>query len=1130
VIQPRSRSMLSRFSLPSLPPSLAPSLALLAAGALLAPAPAGAQVASAPAVAAVTYDSSALAALGWREIGPYRGGRSVAVAGSVARKNEYWMGTTGGGVFKSTDGGMNWSPASDGYFGGTIGAIAVDERNPDVVWVGGGETPIRGNVSHGDGVWRTANAGKTWTFMGLAETRQIARVRIHPRDPNTVYVAALGNVFAPTAERGIYRTTDAGKTWEKILFRNDSTGAIDLVLDPSNPDVMYAAFWQAGRTPWTLSSGGAGSGIFKTTDAGRTWTEISRNPGMPAGLMGKIGIAVSPAKPDRVWALVENDSGGVFRSDDGGATWQRTNSERSLRQRAWYYSRLFADPADSNVVYALNVGFFRSRDGGKTFTTIPVPHGDNHDLWIASDDAERMIEGNDGGANVSVNGGRAWTDQDYATAQMYHVTTTNEFPYNICGAQQDNSTLCGPSRAAGGIAMKDWYDAGGCESGYIAADPRNPDITYAGCYGGNLERSDRRTGLSRNVSPWPLNPMGHSSDDIKYRFQWTFPIVFSRHDPQTLYAGGSQLFRTTNEGQSWEIVSPVLAKADPKTMGPSGGPITKDQTGVETYAVIFAFDESPVRAGLLWAGTDDGMIHLSQDNAKTWRNVTPDLPPFARISIIEPSPHDAGTAYVAANRYQMNDLRPYLLKTTDYGRTWTRIDAGLPATEFTRVIREDPVRRGLLYAGTERGVWTSFDDGRSWQSLRRNLPLVPVHDLVVKEGDLVVATHGRSFYVMDDITPLRQLTPAVVAKSAHLFTPRAAYRVQWGGGRGAGTVGQNPASGAVVHYWLKAPNQTVTLDFLDARGTVIRSFTSAQDSASAADSVRRETMTATRRDSLLKSGLAKDSVDKLLAPAPGERRGGAPGAGRPPRVANKAGLNSFAWNLRYSDASTFEGLIMWAGSTAGPVAPPGTYRVRLTAGGQTQTQTFEVKKDPRSSAMTADLAQQFEFLLQIRDRVSQANDAVKTIRNARWQVDERLSKLRGADSARVAALGATMRARLGAVEETIYQVRNQSNQDPLNYPIRLNNEIAALTGHVASAEAKPTAQSRQVFAELSARLDTQLALLQREMAATLAPVNAELTRLGQVAIAPQPVDPPRASATEADAGSGDDATEGEEEH
>ncbi|HZF66475.1 MAG TPA: glycosyl hydrolase, partial [Gemmatirosa sp.] len=656
--------------------------------------------------AAAPYDSSAFSALAWREIGPFRGGRSVAVAGSAARPLEYWMGTTGGGVFKSTDGGMSWQPATDKHFGGTIGYIAVAESNPDVVYVGTGEYAIRGNVSHGEGVWKTTDAGKTWSFLGLKDTRQISRVRVHPTNPDIVYVAAQGAFWGPSKERGIYKSTDGGRTWQQILFRDARTGASDLVLDPSNPDVMYAAFWESYRNSWSMSSGGPGSTIMKSTDGGRTWAELRGNPGLPKGLLGNIGLAVSPANPRRLWAMIEADSGGVFRSDDAGATWTRTNDERKLRQRAWYYSRVFADPKDTNVVYALNVSFYRSADGGRTFKAIPTPHGDDHDLWIAPNDPQRMIEGNDGGANVSVNGGKAWTDQQYATAQFYHVTTTNDFPYKVCGAQQDNSTLCGPSRAPGGITTNLWHDAGGGESGYIAVDPRNPDVSFAGSYGGLLTRKDMRTGRSMQVNPWPDNPMGISSRDITYRFQWTFPILFSPHDPRVLYAAGNHVFRTTDEGRSWDIASPDLTRKDPKTMGPSGGPITRDQTGVETYATIFTLAESPKAKGVLWAGSDDGLVHVTRDGGATWANVTPrDLGDFTRVSLIDASPHDAAVAYLAANRYGLGDLRPILYKTADYGRTWTRIVNGIAPEEFTRAIREDPERRGLLYAATERGVW-----------------------------------------------------------------------------------------------------------------------------------------------------------------------------------------------------------------------------------------------------------------------------------------------------------------------------------------------------------------------------------------------------------------------------------------
>jgi photosystem II stability/assembly factor-like uncharacterized protein len=1020
------------------------------------------------------------------------------------------MGTTGGGVFKTTDGGMSWVPVTDKYFGGTIGAIGVAESNPDIVYVGGGEYPIRGNTSHGYGVWKTTNAGTTWTYMGLAETEHISRVKVHPTNPDIVYVGAQGHTFSPHPARGVYKTTDGGKNWRKVKFVHDTAGVTDLVFDPKNPNILYAAFWHAYRKPWMLNSGGSGSGLWKSTDGGETWTELTRNAGLPRGLWGNIGVAVSGANSSRVWAIIEAEEGGVYRSDDAGRTWTKLNDERKLRQRAWYYTRIFADPKDTNVVHVLNVAWWKSTDGGKTFpTSIRVPHSDNHDLWIAPDDPNRMVNGNDGGANVSFNGGKTWTEQDFATAQMYHVSTTNHFPYQVCGAQQDNSTLCGPSRNPGGISLADWRDAGGGESGYVTADPLNPDIIYAGSYGGLMTRKDMRTGFERNISPWPMNPMGHSSEDIKYRFQWTFPIVFSAHDSSTLYVGGSQLYRSTNQGQSWTIVSPPLARNDPKTMGPSGGPITLDQTGVETYGTIFSFAESPLRRGLFWVGTDDGYVQLSQDAGATWRNVTPkDIGDFARVSSVEPSRHAAGTMYVASNRYQQDDKQPYLFMTHDYGRTWTRIDAGIARDEFTRVIREDPVRRGLLYAGTEKGVWVSFDDGANWQKLQLNLPPVPVHDLVVKDGDIVVGTHGRSFYILDDISVLRQITPAIAAKNVHLFRPRDTYRMSLGGGFGGGgddegggatPVASNPPSGVVIQYRLKDPRQLVELDIIDAAGKVIRTYTSEQDSTQRADSLKNEERVISRRDSLVRNGLAADSAMKLARtqiarePRPQTEFGVVI---RRPRVPNKAGVNQFVWNMRYPEPDIFPGMILWAAAPIGPLAPPGRYSVRLRAGGETLTQPFVIRKDPRSDATQADLVAQFNTAMKIRDRFSDANNAVKRIRDIRSQVTDRRTRLRGPDSTEFASVAGTMERTMTEVENDVYQTRLQSNQDALNYPIRLNNKIGSLLGVVSQGDYAPTAQVGQVFNELSAQLDEELATLRKTLDENLPKLNAILRRNG----------------------------------
>ena len=1059
----------------------------------------------APAVAQA-YDSTVFAALQWREIGIFRGGRSVAVAGSASRPSEFWMGTTGGGVFKSPDGGNIWVSVTDKYFGGSIGAIGVSESNPDIVYVGTGEYPIRSNVSHGDGVFKTTDGGRKWSFLGLAEAQEISRVRVHPVNPDVVWVGAQGHAFGPNPERGVYKTTDGGKTWRRVLFRNDSTGVTDLVVDSSNPDVLYASLWQAQRFPWKLVSGGAGGGIFKSTDGGEHWTELTHNPGLPKGLLGNIGLAVSPAKPSRVWALVEADSGGVYRSDDAGATWTYINGERKLRQRPWYYSRIFADPKDTSTVYALNVWFYKSTDGGTSFRRLATPHGDNHDMWIAPNDPQRMIEANDGGANVSFNGGRTWTDQDYATAQFYHVATTNHFPYHVCGAQQDNSGVCGPSRWPGGIDRAQWYDVAG-EAGHVQARPDNPDITYGGDHSGLVARVDHKTGFWRLINPWPDSPEGHAAGEGRYRLQWTAPILVSPHDPHVLYVGGNVLFQSLNEGQSWTIASPDLTRHDPNTLGPSGGPITLDQTTAEYYAVIFALAESPRVKGLLWAGSDDGLIHVTRNGGKTWTDVTPPgFGDYTRVSIIEPSHFASGTAYVAANRYQLEDAAPYIWKTTDYGRTWTKIVKGIPAIEFVRVVREDPVRKGLLFAGTERGVWVSFDDGASWQSLHRNLPIVPVHDLTLKEGDLIAATHGRSFWILDDISPLRELSPSVPQEAVHLFKPRDAYRVDWSGGLLAGgteahPVGKNPPNGAIVYYWLKHRDQEVRLDILDAGGQVIQSFTSRFDSLGVIDSLRTDSLKRARTDSLKRVGLA-DSVriDSIVADTLKDLD--KPWPRRPPplpRVTNKAGLNTFVWNLRYPDAAAFWGMV--GVQTQGPMALPGTYRVKLSVDDRAYESSFALKVDPRAKVTPAELREQFAFLKRLRDTVNAATQAVSTIRNVRAQLDERLKT--ASDTARVAPLVRALSEQLGGIERELYQIRNRSFQDPLNFPPQLVERISVLRSVVARSDGRPTAQAYETFGTFAAELQKRLVALQEALVRDLPPLNAAFRAINVAGVVPR---------------------------
>src|SRR5262245_47717077 len=768
-------------------------------------------------------------ALRWRSLGPPRGGRSLGVSGSVARPFEYYMGATGGGLWKTNDGGATWRPVTDGQIhSSSVSGVAVAPANPDIVYIGTGEPDIRGNIIQGDGAYKTPDGGKTWTHIGLAETQNISRIRVHPSNPDLVYVAAFGHHAAPNPERGAFRSKDGGKTWEKVLFRDDKTGAVELVLDPGNPQVIYVALWEAYRNSWEMSSGGPGSGLFKSTDGGDRWTEISRNPGLPKGMFGKIGLSVSPADPNRVYAQIEAEDGGFFLSNDAGATWTKVNERRDLRQRAFYYTRVYADPKAKDTVYELNVSFMKSTDAGKTWTQLRPPHGDNHDMWIALDNPSRMIEANDGGATVSVNGGETWTPETMPTSQFYHVIVTGHVPYHVCGAQQDNSTACvssvpaqgGPGGSGGG-ADQVFYSVGG-GIGYIASEPGTPDIFYAGSYGGLITRLDRRTNQERAINPYPDNPMGYASADIAERFQWTFPIVIAPTDPSLVFVGSQHLWKSTNEGQSWTKISPDLTRHDPRTMGASGGPITKDNTGVETYATIFSIAPSPKDAGLIWTGSDDGFVFVTRDGGANWKNVTPkELADYGRISLVEASPFRPGTAYVAANRYQQDDFKPYVFRTDDYGATWTSIVNGVAPSDFARAVREDPKRAKLLYLGTEHGIYVSWDDGAKWESLRQNLPDTPVHDIAVADRDLVIGTHGRGFYIMDNISPLRQGGLPTTTTTFQLYKPEDFLR--------------GLDRSLSVDYYLKGPAQKITMELLDPQGKVIRTFT-----GTPADAERRQ--------------------------------------------------------------------------------------------------------------------------------------------------------------------------------------------------------------------------------------------------------------------------------------------------
>jgi photosystem II stability/assembly factor-like uncharacterized protein len=999
------------------------------------------------------YDTTLYNKMQWREVGPFQGGRSIAVAGHRDQPYTYYFGATGGGIWKTDDGGDTWLNVSDAFLKvGIVGALAVAESDPNVIYAGTGESCIRGNTMPGEGMYKSVDAGKTWNFIGLGEAQTISEIAVHPKDADLVYAAVFGHVFGPNPERGVYRSKDGGKTWQKVLYVNEKTAACDLVLDPLNPRVLYAGMWEANRTPWNMTSGGPGSGLWKSTDGGDTWTNLSSNRGIPRGVKGKICIAASGAKADLVWAMIEADGGGLFRSDDAGKSWRRVNEDQRIRQRAWYYSHVYADPKNPEAVYLLNTGFYRSIDGGRTLANIGVPHGDNHDLWIDPNNPQRMIEANDGSVNVSYNGGKTWSDQEIPTGQFYHVLLDNQFPYYIYGSQQDNSTVAIPSRTTGGsIGKSDWFDVGGGESGYIAVNPKKPSVIYAGNYGGYLTRFDRRTDQTEDINAWPDNPMGGGADSMKYRFQWTYPIVSSPHDPNVLYITGNVVFKSANEGKSWDIISPDLTRNDKSKEVSSGGPITKDNTGTEYYCTIFAFAESPVQQGILWAGSDDGLIHVSTDAGAHWNNVTPkDLPEWSRISLIDPSPHEAGTAYVAAKRYEQDDFRPFIYKTSDFGKTWKRIVKGIPENEFVHAVREDPNRKGMLYAGTERGVYISFDDGENWQSLQLNLPVVPVHDLMIqaRDKDLVAATHGRAFWVLDDLTPLYQLADAG-KNSTYLYQPRLTYRMRgFGGfGRAGSKVGKNPANGAVVYYYLKnKPKDELKLEFFDKQGKLVKAISSREE----------------QRD-------GETPPPEGDEESPFGRRGGAQ------RIPTDSGMNRFVWDLRYTDATTVPGALLWGGTTRGPVIVPGTYSVLLIAGKDTIRQSFDVKLDPRVETSQEDLQEQLGFLLKIRDKLSSIDETINTIRDIKKQIDDvskRSQSLPSRSTIRDAVK--TLTEKLSSVEEELIQVKIKSSQDALNFPIKLNNKIAAVASSVGSADTRPTKQQYDVFAELSAKAEIQL--------------------------------------------------------
>ena len=1006
----------------------------------------------------LTFDEKLYKGMEWRSIGPFRGGRSAAVTGVPGKPNLFYMGATGGGVWRTKDAGNTWSNLSDGFFGSSIGSVAVSEWDNNVIYVGQGEGTVRGNVSYGHGMWKSTDAGKTWIFAGLKDSKHIPRIRIHPKNPELVYAAVMGDLFKSSEERGVYKSEDGGKNWKRVLFANANAGAVDLAMDPNNPRVLYASMWRIRRTPYSMESGGEGSGIYKSTDGGETWKNISANEGMPKGIWGISCVSVSPVNSNRVYAIIENENGGVYRSEDAGTTWKKMNEDRNLRQRAWYYTKIYADTKDEDICYVMNVSYHKSKDGGKTFQSYNAPHGDHHDLWIAPEDNQRMIIADDGGAQVSFDAGENWTTyHNQPTAQYYRVVTDNHFPYRIYGAQQDNSTQRVAHRTDGfSIGERDWEPTAGGESGHIAVDPLDNDVVYGGSYDGFLTRVNHATAEERNINAWPDNPMGHGAEGAKYRFQWNFPIFFSPHNPKKLYAASQHLHVSYNAGESWELVSPDLTRNDPTKLGPSGGPITKDNTAVEYYCTLFAVAESPYEKDLILAGSDDGLLNITRDGGKNWAKLSvAGMPEWTMINSVEFSPHEKGAAYIATTSYKSGDYKPYLFKTKDYGKTWTKITDGIDPNHFTRVVRTDLKRQGLLYAGTEFGMYISFDDGTSWKPFQLNLPIVPVTDLTIKNDNLIAATQGRSFWLIDDITPLHQLNETIATSDFHLYKPMPSYRMNGGQGGWRGepkSEGKNHPGGVMIHYYLKDTTKTVaSLEILEMDGKLIKKFATKPDKK------------------------AKEEQLKM-----------------------KPGMNRHVWNMRYADAEGFDGLIMWAASLTGPKAIPGKYKAKLTVNGKSSETEFEIVKDPRTSGTVADIKAQFDFSIAVRDKLSDTHKAIKKIRAAREQLNRVTEPMKGKeDMKEVTEMGKSILDEMKKIEEALYQTKNKSGQDPLNYPVRLNNKLGALGSEVDGSDYKPTEQVKAVYNEITEKINEQLNLLNKVMTDKVPKFN-ELVKQKQV--------------------------------
>ena len=911
--------------------------------------------------------------------------------------------------------------------------IAVAGSDPNVIYVGTGEACIRGNLAQGDGIYKSVDGGKDWKNVGLTDSRSIGKVIIHPKNADIVFVAALGHPYGPNAERGVFRTLDGGKTWQKVLFVDDKTGAVDITFDPNNPHILFAAFWQVVRKPWTLNSGGPGSGIYRSSDGGDTWKKLD-GEGLPEGPWGKIGVAVA-ANSQRVYALIEAKKGGLYRSDDGGDKWQLINPDNRFTQRAWYYMHIIADPQDENALYILNVDMHKSTDGGHTFNKVKVPHGDNHGLWIDPTDPRRLVETNDGGVTITYDGGLSWTKQDnQPTAQFYHVTADTRFPYYVYGAQQDNSTIAIASRDTDGpIDRQDWYPVGGGEAGYIAPDPRDPLIIYAGDYQANITRYDKHTGELRNITVHPVMSDGIGAAPLAHRFQWTAPLLISPHDPNVLYHAGERIFKTTDQGTTWEAISPDLTRNDKAKQQPAGGDITIDDTGTEYYDTVFAVAESPITKGLIWAGTDDGLMHLTRDGGKNWENITPkDLPEWSKISQIDASPHDPGTAWVAVDRHANDDVAPYIYATSDYGKSWRKLINGIPDGSFVRAVREDPVRKGLLFAGTERGVYWSKDAGEHWVSLQLNLPIVPVHDLIIKGNDLLLATHGRAFWILDDISPLRQASEETSRADLWLYKPDPAIRLHASGEKATPTTGANAPVGAYLYIFTKKKPEKTLLEILDSDSKVIRTYSSDQDSY----------------------------TDEQLDPEDDKPK---------KQIELKAGLNRFVWDLRYEDAPRIPDyyLYEYQSGSSGPLALPGKYQARLTIDGKVLTQPIEVKLDPRCKTSEAQLKQQFDLLLQIRSQLADVYTLAGQVIDVRKQIADLKARVNPANSKPMLLDAEALDERLGALQNKLINLKVHANEDSLKFGLGVDGSLADLGIVVGGdSDSVPTEAAREQFTKL----------------------------------------------------------------